>query len=539
MPRRACYTCRSSKVRCKVRNVDVGCERCIARRLQCSYVSKPQRPSPLDMASKSSWHSSGPGSSNSSSPIPQSSQNYRLEHETLGLDFGRGRPEDILREGEFTHSLILLYFSNFSDIHFMFDEELFLADFATSQVPKLILYSITALSIRFSMAPFAEELPPCHRGELLFQHARKLLLDDFDWPSVPAIQTYVLLSTYKLALGGSRQAYVYLGFAANMLRALRLMDISSGEASVSSETHRRLVCTMALMDRLISFPLRLTPHFSGRDRIPTMLHDDEFLALKRGRVNQGTSTHSHTRAASISQEIMFLSEILAELYNVYLAGDTEVSKMESRFNQYSSARNPSLHWTSSNVSHHLQHDTLRQFSYMHLLYHHIGQLVYFKALKPTVGQPLEQSPGGYSSAEECHRHSSCIAAIVQTLWEKAGFDLHNFSIGKILTIAVVVHAHALLVAPTNEVADHIHNQIAAMTSCIHRAKNHTRMFIWVHQHLQTFTNIFTQDTSVWARIFDDNSRLLRQMVYLGSYYEKFDPRTAGHRTGIEALLEPL
>lgn len=78
----------------------------------------------------------------------QANQDYRMERGTLGLDIGKGRPEDLLREGEFTHSLILLYFSNFSDIHFMFDEELFLADFSTSQIPKIILYSIMALSIR-------------------------------------------------------------------------------------------------------------------------------------------------------------------------------------------------------------------------------------------------------------------------------------------------------------------------------------------------------------------------------------------------------
>lgn len=71
-----------------------------------------------------------------------------MERGTLGLDIGKGRPEDLLREGEFTHSLILLYFSNFGDVHFMFDEELFLADYSTHQVPKVILYCIMALSIR-------------------------------------------------------------------------------------------------------------------------------------------------------------------------------------------------------------------------------------------------------------------------------------------------------------------------------------------------------------------------------------------------------
>ncbi|KAM0429983.1 hypothetical protein ACHAPT_005989 [Fusarium lateritium] len=101
-----------------------------------------------NLTPSSPWPSPEQSGGPESPSMMQGSQNYRMERGTLGLDVGKGRPEDLLREGEFTHSLILLYFSNFSDIHFMFDEELFLADFATSQIPKVILYSIMALSIR-------------------------------------------------------------------------------------------------------------------------------------------------------------------------------------------------------------------------------------------------------------------------------------------------------------------------------------------------------------------------------------------------------
>ncbi|KAM6509721.1 hypothetical protein FALCPG4_017369 [Fusarium falciforme] len=147
MPRRACYACRSSKVRCKVQDGEIGCERCVARKLHCSYAPKSQSSSRSDVIPSSPW---APSEQSVFEPPPmrQANQDYRMERGTLGLDIGKGRPEDLLREGEFTHSLILLYFSNFSDIHFMFDEELFLADFSTSQIPKIILYSIMALSIR-------------------------------------------------------------------------------------------------------------------------------------------------------------------------------------------------------------------------------------------------------------------------------------------------------------------------------------------------------------------------------------------------------
>ncbi|KAF7557702.1 hypothetical protein G7Z17_g398 [Cylindrodendrum hubeiense] len=211
------------------------------RRIACNFCRPFQTPSPAQLSQASPNLSVGNGA-NTQSPAA-----YQLNQETLGLDFGRGRPEDVLREGEFTHSLMLLYFSNFSDVHFMFDEELFLKDFAVGQVPKIILYSIMALSIR--------DLGPL-----------------------------------------------------------------------------------------------------GEDQV-------------------GPSVEELTR--------------------------------------------------------------------------------------------------------ECHQHSSAVVAIVRFTWEHSGFDLHNFSIGKILTLATVVNTHALLSAPSTEAVDRLRAEAATLLACIRRVKHHTRMFIWV------------------------------------------------------------
>lgn len=64
------------------------------------------------------------------------------------LDVGYGTPSELIREGELTHSLILLYFDNFSDIHFMFDQVSLLRQYALGTIPKVILFSIMALGIR-------------------------------------------------------------------------------------------------------------------------------------------------------------------------------------------------------------------------------------------------------------------------------------------------------------------------------------------------------------------------------------------------------
>ncbi|KAJ3531799.1 hypothetical protein NM208_g8719 [Fusarium decemcellulare] len=512
------------------------------RNLPCSYAPPARKPAPDRVHTE-------PATEEPSHVPPRSPTTpaaYRLSRETLGLDFGRGRPEQILREGEFTHSLILLYFTNFSDIHFMFDEELFLRDFALGQVPKLILYSMMALSIRFSFAPFHEELPPCHRGELLFNHARKLLLEEFDWPSVTAIQAYVLLSTYKMAYGGSRQAYVYLGFATNMVRALRLLDPGPAGSRLTLETCRRLVCTMVLMDRLMAYPLRLGPHFSSSDVIPSMLEDKEFWDLKRGK---GLSVHKSPNvsgSANLAHEILKLSSMLESACKIYSKGDSEVSldEIQDQFNDYSSSRDASLCFIPANVERHRQHDTLRRFAFMNILYHHVGQLIYFHYLNvprqsqhsspEEIRDSLAPDPVG-----QCHYHASKVADIAEYTWKNASFDLHNLSIGKILTISTVVNTHALLTTQSTQTADRLRVQLAAMHTCIERVKTHTRMFTWVLQHLESFKKMHNQNP-LWIRIFDHSPQLLSEMMYLGSYFEKFplQYQTSAHREGIESLLRP-
>lgn len=135
---------RSSKVRCTVAEGRLGCRRCSQRKTRCSYVPQDSR-------------RNGPQSRESSQPfrVAQAGTNttrrneYRLTYDSPVLDIVRGRPQDLLREQEFAHSLLLLYFNHFSDVHFLFDEDLFLRDYAVGQVPEVLLFAIMALAIRY------------------------------------------------------------------------------------------------------------------------------------------------------------------------------------------------------------------------------------------------------------------------------------------------------------------------------------------------------------------------------------------------------
>jgi hypothetical protein len=140
----------SRKVRCITKGTGKCCERCASRQIRCSYVQHVASERPPNAAARRETElvQHAPLLGTSDSPAV-----YRLNHDTPVLDISRGRPEDILREGELMQSLLLLYFSNFNDVHFLFDEELFLREYTVGEVPKVILYCIMALSIRYSPNP--------------------------------------------------------------------------------------------------------------------------------------------------------------------------------------------------------------------------------------------------------------------------------------------------------------------------------------------------------------------------------------------------
>ena len=53
-----------------------------------------------------------------------------------------------LREGGLTKELLRLYFTNFSDIHFLFDEEHFLREFDLGEIRQVVLFAMMALGIK-------------------------------------------------------------------------------------------------------------------------------------------------------------------------------------------------------------------------------------------------------------------------------------------------------------------------------------------------------------------------------------------------------
>jgi hypothetical protein len=269
-----------------------------------------------------------------------------------------------------------------------------------------------------------------------------------------------------------------------MLKVLRLLDVNAEIDPVRLECSRRLACTIALLDRFVALPLKLAPHLS--DAVPMMMTDDEFWALKR------RAPGAPPRKASVNQEILRLSETLVQTCTASAAGDTATLVDVRRSLEGYWADDPGLQYTQANLDLHRDKDTLRSFVYMHVLYHHVGQLAHFSSAPGAIAGP---SP-------ECHHHARSIAAITQHTWLHAGLDLHNVTVGQIFTLASVVLSHALLITPSPD-----DEQLRlVLRASITRVKNHTRMFNWVVSHHHTSMGRFWVLADIFSCNISTNGR---------------------------------
>jgi hypothetical protein len=129
------------------------------------------------------------------------------------------------------------------------------------------------------------------------------------------------------------------GFATNMLRVLWSTDENSEVDPLRQECNRRLVCTMILMDRLLSFPPRLSPQFSTHEPVPPLLGDDDFWAQKRRTASQPVDPDT-----SVNHQILILSKMLDSVCYTYRRGSSRVTLEECRiqFDNYTASFYPSL-----------------------------------------------------------------------------------------------------------------------------------------------------------------------------------------------------
>lgn len=110
-------------------------------------------------------------------------------------------------------------------------------------------------------------------------HARRLLKNVFDSPTVQRIQAFTLLSSHEWGQGNNSRSFLYIGIAARMSLVLGLGN-EAGEqedkiddlniSQIVAESKRRTIWSVYMMDRCNS---------SGRHRTPAIRIDDIRISL--------------------------------------------------------------------------------------------------------------------------------------------------------------------------------------------------------------------------------------------------------------------
>jgi hypothetical protein len=165
--------------------------------------------------------------------------------------------------------------------------------------------------------------------------------------------------------------------ACSICKILRLSDESSETDPLRREMALRFLSTVVLMDRTLSPPLNIPCYFSSGEIIPEPC-DYEELA----RIKTRTPLVAQVPRANLTAGILRLLEDFRQIcLHHRQGGNLEAwQAMERRFAEWPLFIHNTLAHNTSNIELHRPKHTLRRFRYMHLLHHHIGQLIYFPFL---------------------------------------------------------------------------------------------------------------------------------------------------------------
>lgn len=109
----------------------------------------------------------------------------------------------------------------------------------------VVLLAILALCARLH-----KTLPDALNASLDFGwHARKLVLAEFDNPTLSNVQALCVLSSHEWGEGNASRSYMYVGLAARMAMILGLNEEPTGTNELENEVRRRAIWGVYMMDR--------------------------------------------------------------------------------------------------------------------------------------------------------------------------------------------------------------------------------------------------------------------------------------------------
>ncbi|KAL1920060.1 uncharacterized protein VTP21DRAFT_1206 [Calcarisporiella thermophila] len=196
----------------------------------------------------------------------------------------------------------------------------FMKQLQNNQVPPMLLYSVLAVSSRFSKRRELQHDPPCLAGELFTNRALDLISQSWDQPSVATVQAMLILGVHEIGCARGSRAGMLLGMATRMAQELGMHhEIPDGLVMVPTEsgfiprkldwseqeTRRRCFWVCFLIDRLCSAAIGRTQTIHELDCEVFLPTEDEDYELERmvvtERLNEGEEWATTAREDDVTR----------------------------------------------------------------------------------------------------------------------------------------------------------------------------------------------------------------------------------------------
>lgn len=251
-----------------------------------------------------------------------------------------------------------------------------------------------------------------------------------------------------------------------MAKVMRLTEDPLGADPFKREMSRRLAATIVLMDRTLSPSLNMTPYFDVREQFQEPCSDEELESLKSGiRIEEQTP--------SLIAGILRLSQLFCRVCLFHRHGGNldEWQLLERQHQDFRNNLSPQFVFSHENFQRYQTRPILRQFLYLNLLYHHICQLIYFPYLQASHSSMVDMQ-----QILRCRQHASLIVDIVDYAWKTARVDVHNVSMGQILTVSAAVQMHSCMTATSKEQLEQGQTRIATINESMTRMSQYCRIY---------------------------------------------------------------
>jgi hypothetical protein len=259
-----------------------------------------------------------------------------------------------------------------------------------------------------------------------------------------------------------------------MARSMRLTDGPFPGSSNRLDRRRRTICNLALLDRVLSPSFKMPCYIDLAEVLPEPYPDTDWT--QDGRLMPGTQKQLDAYPRIINQ-IYRLSGLLCAL-TIHYRKSARVGILEDyeqRHLEWQRRLEPDLIYHVESIDTFRKLGALRPYIFMHLLYNHIGQLLYFPALNGW-SQRESNAARDQSRVALCQYHASRITEIVGDGWKLASIDIHNVCCGQILTVAAVVQMYSCLTSSLTAQKEASRAHIEIIIASFLRMRQHCRIF---------------------------------------------------------------